>query len=46
MKKNFTVRLSEKRLMKLKKAAKERDKTMTALIEEWIDKLTVSDEGG
>ncbi len=41
MKKNFTVRLSEKRLEKLREIAKEREKTVTAMIEDWIDRLPV-----
>lgn len=46
MKKNFTIRLSEQRLEKLKRAATERDKTMTAMIEDWIDRLQLQKTNG
>ena len=39
-KKNFTIRLSDKRLEKLRKVAKAKDKSMTSLIEDWIDRLS------
>ncbi|NMG60779.1 ribbon-helix-helix protein, CopG family [Geitlerinema sp. P-1104] len=39
MKKNFTIRLTESRLEKLRKLSKEREKSMTAMIEDWIDRL-------
>lgn len=35
----FTIRLSQKRRNKLKLYAKRKDKTMTQVIEEMIDKL-------
>ena len=38
-KENFTIRLSLKRKNKLKVYAEQRDKTMTQVIEEMIDKL-------
>jgi len=46
MKKNFTIRLSQQRLDKLRKVAKDRDKTMTSLIEDWIDRLPVPKKDG
>ena len=38
-KKKFSVRLSIKRIEKLRLYAQQKDKTMTQLIEEWIDRL-------
>lgn len=38
-KENFTIRLSLKRKNKLKLFAQQKDKTMTQVIEEMIDKL-------
>lgn len=38
-KENFTIRLSLKRKNKLKLYAEQKDKTMTQVIEEMIDKL-------
>jgi hypothetical protein len=38
-KKQFGVRLSEVRIEKLKRVAKQRDTTATHLIELWIDRL-------
>jgi hypothetical protein len=38
-KKQFGVRLSEARIEKLKRVAKQRDTTATHLIELWIDRL-------
>ena len=38
-KENFTIRLSLKRKNKLKLYAQQKDKTMTQVIEEMIDKL-------
>lgn len=38
-KENFTIRLSWKRKNKLKLYAEQKDKTMTQVIEEMIDKL-------
>ncbi|MGL5061359.1 MAG: hypothetical protein ACRC62_15405 [Microcoleus sp.] len=39
MKERLSVRMSAKRLQKLRAVAQERDKTMTDLIEDWIDRL-------
>jgi predicted DNA-binding ribbon-helix-helix protein len=39
MRKTLNVRLEESRLQKLRQVAKHRKKTMTQLIEEWIDRL-------
>ena len=38
-KKQFIIRLSIKRIDKLRLYAKQKDKTMTQLIEDWIDRL-------
>jgi predicted DNA-binding ribbon-helix-helix protein len=38
-KKRLSIRLSIARLEKLRRIATQRDKTMTQLIEEWIDRL-------
>jgi transposase-like protein len=38
-KKPFSMRLAESRIQKLKRAAENREKTMTQLIEDWIDEL-------
>jgi hypothetical protein len=38
-KKQFGVRLSEARIEKLKRVAKQRDTTATHLIELWIDRI-------
>ena len=38
-KKPLSLRIEEERLEKLKRVAEARKKTMTQLIEEWIDKL-------
>lgn len=38
-KKRLSIRVSSSRLEKLRRIAAERDKTMTQLIEDWIDKL-------
>jgi hypothetical protein len=46
MKKNFTIRLTESRLIKLRKLSKEREKSMTAMIEDWIDRLPSPKEDG
>jgi len=35
--------MSDKRLEKLRRVAHQRDKTMTQLIEEWIDRLKEND---
>jgi len=37
--KNLNIRLSDKRLNKLRTIATEREKTITQLVEEWIDRL-------
>ncbi len=44
----MSVRLSLKRIEKLKLYAQQKDKTMTQLIEEWIDRLKLEkkDTGG
>jgi hypothetical protein len=47
MKKNFTIRLTESRLEKLRKLSREKEKSITAMIEDWIDRLpSPKDEGG
>ncbi len=38
-KKPFSIRLHVERIAKLKRIAKQRKKTMTQLIEEWIDRI-------
>ncbi len=43
--KNLHVRLSEKRLNKLRTIATEREKTVTQMIEEWIDRLSSTSTG-
>lgn len=43
---NFTIRLSEKRKKKLKLYAKQKDKTMTQIVEEMIDKLKLEKDTG
>ena len=37
--KTLQIRISEKRLNKLREYAASRDKTMTSLLEDWIDSL-------
>jgi len=39
MKKTLNIRVEETRLQKLRQVAKVRKKTMTQLIEDWIDRL-------
>jgi uncharacterized protein (DUF1778 family) len=39
MKKTLNIRVEESRLQKLRQVAKVRKKTMTQLIEDWIDRL-------
>lgn len=39
MKKTLNIRVEESRLQKLRQVAKTRKKTMTQLIEDWIDRL-------
>ena len=39
MKKTLNIRVEESRLQKLRNTAKERRKTMTQLVEDWIDRL-------
>ncbi|WP_107668035.1 hypothetical protein [Cyanothece sp. BG0011] len=41
---NFTIRLSDKRLAKLRLYAQQKDKTMTQVLEECIDKLRLDTE--
>ena len=43
-KKQFSIRLSIKRIEKLRLYAKQKDKTMTQLIEDWIDRLKLDGE--
>lgn len=43
--KNLHIRLSEKRLNKLRAIAVEREKTITQMVEEWIDRLSVPSIG-
>jgi hypothetical protein len=38
-KERLSVRVSSSRLQKLRRVAEAREKTMTQLIEDWIDKL-------
>jgi predicted DNA-binding ribbon-helix-helix protein len=45
MKKRLSVRVEETRLEKLKKVADTRKKTMTQLIEDWIDRLPNPGDG-
>ena len=42
--KSLTIRLSERRRNKLYLYAAEKDKTITALIENWIDSLKLKEE--
>ena len=42
----FTIRLSRKRRNKLKVHAQQKDKTMTQVIEEMIDKLKIENDTG
>ncbi len=44
-KKYFNLRLSERRLNKLRNYAVAVDKTMTQIIEEFIDSLTLTESG-
>jgi predicted DNA-binding ribbon-helix-helix protein len=39
MKERLSLRVEEERLKKLRRIAKKRKKTMTQLIEEWIDRM-------
>lgn len=41
----LNLRLSEKRVAKLKNYANYKDKTVTQLIEDWIDRLPAPSEG-
>ncbi len=43
--KNLHIRLSEKRLNKLRAIAASREKTITQMIEEWIDRLQAEKTG-
>lgn len=45
-KKQLNLRIEEGRLEKLKKYAQLKKKTMTQLIEDWIDRLPNIGEGG
>ena len=45
VKKNFTIRLSDKRLRLLRLYAQQKDKTMTQVLEECIDKLKLDTDG-
>lgn len=45
-KENFTIRLSQKRRNKLKLYAEQKEKTMTQVIEEMIDKLKLEKDTG
>jgi predicted DNA binding CopG/RHH family protein len=40
--KTLNLRISEKRLQKLKQVAASREKTMTQMVEEWIDLLVAN----
>jgi hypothetical protein len=44
MKEQLNVRVTPKRLAKLKAIALEREKTVTALVEDWIDRLPVPEK--
>jgi uncharacterized protein (DUF1778 family) len=35
----LNIRISESRLKKLRRIAEQKEKTMTQMVEEWIDKL-------
>jgi hypothetical protein len=39
IKKRLSIRIAVSRLEKLRKIAKQKEKTMTQLVEDWIDKL-------
>jgi len=39
---NLHVRISEKRMQKLKSYASSKEKTVTQLVEDWIDRLPLS----
>ena len=41
---NLHVRISQRRMMKLKAYAESKEKTMTQLVEDWIDRLPVPEE--
>ncbi|MDJ0714144.1 MAG: hypothetical protein QNJ54_07975 [Prochloraceae cyanobacterium] len=43
-KKIFSIRLSPRRLEKLRLYAAQKDKTMTQLIEDWIDRLKLEED--
>ena len=43
-KKIFSIRLSYRRLEKLRLYAAQKDKTMTQLIEDWIDRLRLEED--
>ena len=44
-KKRLSVRIAASRLQKLRRIAELREKTMTQLIEDWIDKLKEKPDG-
>ena len=46
MKERFSIRLSQKRLDKLREYAQQKDKTMTQVIEECIDRLKLEKDTG
>lgn len=43
-KKRLSLRISKSRLEKLRQVAEEREKTMTQLVEEWIDRLKIRED--
>jgi len=43
-KQRLSLRISKSRLERLRKVAKEREKTMTQLVEDWIDKLKTGEK--
>ncbi|NJM77117.1 MAG: hypothetical protein HC852_16695 [Acaryochloridaceae cyanobacterium RU_4_10] len=45
MKDRLSVRIESQRLEKLRRVAKNKRKTMTQLIEDWIDRIQESDSG-
>jgi predicted DNA-binding ribbon-helix-helix protein len=44
-KERLSVRITSNRLQKLRRIAEAKEKTMTQLIEEWIDKLKEKPDG-
>jgi hypothetical protein len=45
MKERLSVRIETQRLEKLRRVAKSKRKTMTQMIEDWIDRIQESDSG-